>query len=56
VARVKDAGDLAQKICRVLENPASYRKDRSAIRSTFSLERTVEQYLAIYRDALGGAG
>ena len=52
IARVGDADDLAAKIRNVLEFPAAYRRDRATIRTAFSLDHTVDQYEAIYRESL----
>jgi glycosyltransferase involved in cell wall biosynthesis len=53
IARVADAPDLARQLLRVLESPATYRRERAAIRRTFDPERTVSEYERIYRRAAG---
>ena len=50
IAEIGDAEDLARQLLRVLENPGRYRVARAKIRETFSLERTLTEYEAAYRE------
>ena len=54
IAAIADSADLALQITRFLERPAEYRRERAAIRGTFSLERTVSEDEEIYRRAIAG--
>ena len=54
IAPIKDAPGLARHLLLVLENPAAYRRPQEQIRRTFSLEQTVSDYEAVYRDAVAG--
>jgi glycosyltransferase involved in cell wall biosynthesis len=55
IAPIADAAGLARQIVRVLESPASYRRPREEIRSRFDMERTISEYEAVYREAVGNA-
>jgi glycosyltransferase involved in cell wall biosynthesis len=50
IARIADARDLADKLGRVLSSPSTYRVPRPKIREAFSLERTLGEYEAAYRE------
>jgi glycosyltransferase involved in cell wall biosynthesis len=48
VAEVGDAASLASAVTRVLQEPASYRRNRSDIAEMFDLERTVQAYESLF--------
>jgi glycosyltransferase involved in cell wall biosynthesis len=52
IAAIGDPDDLAGKLVRVLEAPERYRVPRERIRETFSLERTLDEYERVYRQAV----
>ena len=54
VTPIGDADALAGAIVRVVRNPGSYARPRSEIEETFSLERTVAGYEALFEDLLDG--
>jgi glycosyltransferase involved in cell wall biosynthesis len=55
IAPIGNAEGLAREILKVLECPERYRRPREEIRALFRLDRTLEQYEAVYAAAAGGA-
>lgn len=51
IAPVADPEGLATAMRRVLESPEKYRRGRDVIREIFSMDRTVSEYEALYRQA-----
>jgi glycosyltransferase involved in cell wall biosynthesis len=54
VTPIGDAGALAEAILRIVRNPGDYARPRAEIEETFSLERTVAGYEALFEDLLDG--
>lgn len=52
LARVADSQDLAEKITRVLRHPLRYRQSPEKIWSLFNPERSIKQYLKLYKEVL----
>ena len=53
VTPIGDSDALAEAILRILHNPGDYRRPRPAIEDTFSLERTVAAYEALFAGLAG---
>lgn len=54
VVPIGDAAALAEAIIRVIQNPDKYRRPRHLIEDTFSLERTVSGYEALFEALVVG--
>jgi len=54
VVPIGDSVALADAILRIIQHPAEYRRPRSVIEDSFSLERTVAGYEAVFTALAGG--
>ncbi len=53
IAPIGDSEGLARQILKVLASPERYLRPREEIRAMFSLEKTLDDYEAVYRSAVG---
>jgi hypothetical protein len=54
VTPIGDSDVLAEAIIRIVRQPADYARPRDAIADTFSLERTVSGYEALFEELVTG--